>query len=157
MKASGKTISRAPLRIAWPVRSKAFIVLRSRSKGTERACTTATRNRSMLPYRTREPRVSQTPPDERRLLANFLRKSSLASIDRGCLTVCDCQPTCLNRFSAPLLPNTLVATFRLSGGTQKQLRIGMPHTGNKTDVRSSDGALAEDVVVRRFSRISKSG
>ena len=48
MKASGKTISRAPLRIAWAVRSKAFIVLRSRSKGTEPACTTATRNRSML-------------------------------------------------------------------------------------------------------------
>src|ERR1700758_2068413 len=111
MKASGKTISRAPLRIAWPVRSKAFIVLRSRSKGTEPACTTATRNRSMLLYRTRKPRVSQTPPDERRLLANFLRKSSLASIDRGCLTVSDCQPSCLNRFSAPLLPNTRAPHF----------------------------------------------
>jgi hypothetical protein len=49
MNASGKTISRAPLRIACPVRSKAFTVLRSRSKGTEPACTTATRNRSMLP------------------------------------------------------------------------------------------------------------
>jgi hypothetical protein len=56
MNASGNTMSRAPLRIAWPVRSKAFIVLRSRSKGTEAACTTATRNRSMLPI------VHATPP-----------------------------------------------------------------------------------------------
>jgi hypothetical protein len=35
--ASGKTISRDPFRIAWSIRSKAFLVLRSRSKGTEPA------------------------------------------------------------------------------------------------------------------------